>query len=91
MTDVFSRRVVGWQLSKNLRTDLTLDALVMGIWTRRCDGHDVAGVTHHSDKAVQYLPVRYTQRLAEAGAVASVGTTGDSYETALAEVFAVQG
>ena len=91
MTDVFSRRVVGWQLSKNLRTDLTLDTLVKGIWTRRCDGHDAAGVTHHSDKAVQYLAVRHTQRLAEAGAVASVGTTGDSYETALAEVFAVQG
>jgi transposase InsO family protein len=48
--------------------------------------HDVAGVTHHSDKGVQYLAVRYTQRLAEAGAVASVGTTGDSYD-ALAEAF----
>jgi len=85
--DVYSRRVVGWQLSKSLRTDLALDALEMGIWTRQRQGRDVAGVTHHSDKGVQYLAVRYTQRLAEAGAVASVGSTGDSYDNALAEAF----
>ena len=84
---MFSRRVVGWQLSKSLRTDLALDALEMGIWTRQRDGHDITGLTHHSDKGVQYLAVRYTQRLAEAGAVASVGTTGDSYDNALAEAF----
>jgi putative transposase len=87
VVDVFSRRVVGWQLSKSLRTDLALDALEMGIWTRRHDGHDVTGLKHHSDKGVQYLAVRYTQRLAEAGAVASVGSTGDSYDNALAEAF----
>ena len=87
VTDVFSRRVVGWQLSKSLRTDLALDALEMGIWTRQRDGHDITGLTHHSDKGVQYLAIRYTQRLAEAGAVASVGTTGDSYDNALAEAF----
>jgi putative transposase len=85
--DVFSRRVVGWQLSKSLRTDLALDALEMGIWTRQRAGHDVTGLTHHSDKGVQYLAVRYTQRLAEAGAAASVGSTGDSYDNALAEAF----
>lgn len=51
--DVFSRRVVGWQLSKSLRTDLALDALEMGIWTREHAGHDVSGLTHHSDKGVQ--------------------------------------
>ncbi|GIG41216.1 putative transposase for insertion sequence element IS986/IS6110 [Cellulomonas phragmiteti] len=85
--DVFSRRVVGWQLSKSLRTDLALDALEMGIWTRQRTGHDLAGLTHHSDKGVQYLAIRYTQRLAEAGAVASVGSTGDSYDNALAEAF----
>ena len=85
--DVFSRRVVGWQLSKSLRTDLALDALEMGIWTREHAGHDVSGLTHHSDKGVQYVAVRYTQRLAEAGAVASVGSTGDSYDNALAEAF----
>ena len=87
VVDVFSRRVVGWQLSKSLRTDLALDALEMGIWTRARDGHDLAGLTHHSDKGVQYVAIRYTQRLAEAGAVASVGSTGDSYDNALAEAF----
>ncbi|WP_374201356.1 IS3 family transposase [Blastococcus sp. KM273128] len=85
--DVFSRRVVGWQLSRSLRTDLALDALEMGIWTRRRAGHDVDGLIHHSDKGGQYLAVRYSQRLAEAGAVASVGSTGDSYDNALAEAF----
>jgi putative transposase len=87
VVDVFSRRVVGWQLSKSLRTDLALDALEMGIWTRQRQGRDLTGLTHHSDKGVQYLAVRYTQRLAEAGAVASVGSTGDSYDNALAEAF----
>ena len=85
--DVFSRRVVGWQLSKSLRTDLALDALEMGIWTRDHAGHNVTGLTHHSDKGVQYVAIRYTERLAEAGAVASVGSTGDSYDNALAEAF----
>jgi putative transposase len=85
--DVFSRRVVGWQLSTNLRTDLALDALEMGIWTRERDGHDTTGLTHHSDRGVQYRAIRYTERLAEAGAVASVGSRGDSYDNALAEAF----
>ena len=85
--DVFSRRVVGWQLSTSLRTDLALDALEMGFWTRRRDSQDVTDLIHHSDKGVQYVAVRYTQRLAEAGAVASVGSTGDSYDNALAEAF----
>jgi putative transposase len=87
LIDVFSRRVVGWQLSRSLRTDLALDALEMGIWTRRRAGRDLGGLIHHSDKGVQYVAVRYTQRLAEAGAVASVGSTGDSYDNALAEAF----
>lgn len=85
--DVFSRRVIGWQLSKSLRTDLALDALEMGIWTRQHAGHDVSGLTHHSDRGIQYVAIRYTQRLADAGAVASVGSTGDSYDNALAEAF----
>jgi putative transposase len=85
--DVYSRRVVGWQLSRSLRTDLALDALEMGLWTRAHAGQDTTGVIAHSDKGVQYLAVRYTQRLAEAGAVASVGSTGDSYDNALAEAF----
>jgi putative transposase len=85
--DVFSRRVVGWQLSTSLRTDLALDALEMGLWTRERADRDTIGVIHHSDKGVQYVAVRYTQRLAEAGVVASVGSTGDSYDNALAEAF----
>jgi transposase InsO family protein len=91
--DVYSRRVLGWQLSRSLRTDLALDALEKGLWTRRRAGRDVSGLIHHSDKGIQYVAVRYTQRLAEAGAVASVGSTGDSYDNALAEAFqlAVQG
>lgn len=85
--DVFSRRVVGWQLSKSLRTDLALDALEMGLWDATRTGHHTDGLVHHSDKGVQYVAVRYTQRLAEAGAVASVGSTGDSYDNAMAEAF----
>jgi putative transposase len=87
VVDVYSRRVVGWQLSKSLRTDLALDALEMGLWTRAHAGRDTTGVIAHSDKGVQYLAVRYTQRLAEAGAVASLGSTGDSYGNALPEAF----
>jgi putative transposase len=85
--DVFSRRVVGWQLSRSLRTDLALDALDMGLWTRRRADRDVSGLVHHSDKGSQYVAVRYTGRLVDAGAVASVGSTGDSYDNALAEAF----
>jgi len=85
--DVFSRRVVGWQLSTSLRTDLALDALNMGLWTRHHEGHDTSDLVHHSDKGVQYVAIRYTQRLAEAGAVASVGSTGDSYDNAMAEAY----
>jgi len=85
--DVFSRRVVGWQVSTSLRTDLALDALQMGLWTRQRDGHDTSALVHHSDRGVQYLAVRYAERLAEAGAVASVGSKGDSYDNAMAEAF----
>lgn len=85
--DVFSRRIVGWQLSRNLYTDLALDALNMGIWTRTREGANLAGLTHHSDRGVQYVSVRYTERLSEAGVVASVGSVGDSYDNAMAEAF----
>jgi len=85
--DVYSRRVVGWQLSTSLRTDLALDALSMGLWTRTHEGHDTSALVHHSDRGVQYLAIRYTERLAEAGVVASVGSKGDSYDNALAEAF----
>ena len=85
IVDVFSRYVVGWQVSRSLRTDLALDALEMAIWARR--GEHLAGLVHHSDRGVQYLAIRYTERVAEAGAVTSVGSRGDSYDNALAESF----
>jgi putative transposase len=81
--DVFSRRIVGWRVSTSLRTDLALDALEMAIWA--CRDEDLDGLVHHSDRGVQYLAIRYTERLAEAGAVASVGSKGDSFDNALAE------
>jgi putative transposase len=83
--EVFSRMIVGWQVSTSLRTDLALDALDMGLWSRRRAGHDLTGLTHHSDRGVQYRAIRYTERLAEAEAVASVGSKGDSYDNAMAE------
>ncbi|WP_427136429.1 IS3 family transposase [Pseudarthrobacter sp. S9] len=83
--DVFSRRVVGWQLSTTMHTALALDALEMGLWTRRRDGKDVSQLVHHSDRGVQYRAIRYTERLADAEAVASVGAKGDSYDNAMAE------
>jgi len=85
--DVFSRRIVGWQLSRNLYTDLALDALNMGIWTRQRAGADLSELIHHSDRGVQYVAVRYGERLAEVDAVASVGSVGDSYDNAMAEAF----
>jgi putative transposase len=85
--DVFRRRVVGWQTSTNMRTDLALDALDMGLWQRQRAAQDVTGLIHHSDRGVQYRAIRYTERLAEADAVASVGSKGDSYDNALAEAF----
>jgi len=81
--DAFSRMIVGWRVSTSLRTDLALDALEMAIWTRQ--GAMLDGLVHHSDRGVQYLAIRYTDRLDEAGAVASVGSRGDSYDNALAE------
>jgi putative transposase len=85
--DVFSRLVVGWQVATSLYTDLALDALQMAIWRRQAAGADLTGLVHHSDRGVQYRAIRYTQRLAEAGAVASVGSKGDSYDNAMAEAF----
>jgi putative transposase len=80
--DAYSRFIVGWQASTSLRTDLALDALEMAIWRRDTD---LSGLVHHSDRGVQYLAIRYTERLADAGAVTSVGSRGDSYDNALAE------
>ena len=72
--DLHSRMVVGWQVSTSLRPDLALDALDMGLWARGRAGQDVTGLIHHSDRGVQYRAIRYTERLAEADAVASVGS-----------------
>jgi putative transposase len=83
--DVFSRRIVGWQTSTRMYTDLALDALNMGLWHRKRSGQDVSGLTHHNDRGVQYRALRYAQTLAEAEAVASVGSKGDSYDNAMAE------
>ena len=85
ITDVFSRRIVGWQASRSLRTDLALHALEQAIWERNRHGTDLDGLIHHSDRGVQYLAIRYTERLAENGVVASVGSRGDSFDNAMAE------
>jgi putative transposase len=85
VTDAFSRMIVGWQASRSLRTDLALHALEQAIWSRRRDGADLDGLIHHSDRGVQYLSIRYTERLAANGVVNSVGSRGDSYDNALAE------
>jgi transposase InsO family protein len=79
--DVFSRRIVGWRASTSLRTDLALDALEQALYDRETD----EPLVHHSDRGVQYLSIRYTERLADAGIEPSVGSRGDSYDNALAE------
>lgn len=81
--DAFSRYIVGWRVSAALAAGLALDALEMAIWQRQRQGLD--GLVHHSDRGVQYLAIRYSERLAEAGIMASVGSRGDSYDNALAE------
>jgi putative transposase len=80
--DVFARRIVGWRVSSSLRSDLALDALDQALYDRPLAGEPLI---HHSDRGVQYLSIRYTERLAEAGIEPSVGSTGDSYDNALAE------
>jgi transposase InsO family protein len=81
--DAFSRRVVGWRVSSSLGSDLALDALEQAICEREEAGEE--RLVHHSDRGVQYLSIRYTERLVEAGIEPSVGSRGDSYDNALAE------
>lgn len=81
--DAFSRRIVGWRVSNSLRSDLALDALEQAIWER--EEAQQRRLVHHSDRGVQYLSIRYTERLSEAGIEPSVGSKGDSYDNALAE------
>jgi len=82
IVDAFSRAIVGWRVMASLRAELALDALEVAIWAR---GNPLPDLVHHSDRGVQYLAIRYTERLAEAEAVGSVGSRGDSYDNALAE------
>ena len=81
ITDVFARYIVGWRVSRSLRTELILDALEQALWARR----GTSGLIHHSDRGSQYLSIRYTERLAQANIDASVGSIGDSYDNAMAE------
>ena len=79
--DVFARRIIGWRVARSMHAELVLDALEQAIWSRS----GAKGVVHHSDRGSQYLSIRYSERLAEAGAQPSVGSVGDSYDNAMAE------
>lgn len=79
--DVFARCIVGWRVSRSMQTDLVLDALEQALHARQVG----EGLIHHSDRGSQYLGIRYSERLKDAGVEASVGTTGDSYDNAMAE------
>jgi transposase InsO family protein len=81
--DVFARRIVGWRVSSSMRTDFVLDALEQALYDRQPERADA--LIHHSDRGSQYVSIRYTERLAEAGIEPSVGSRGDSYDNALAE------
>ena len=80
--DVFVRRIVGWRVSRIMQTDFVLDALEQALYERKSAANTLG---HHSDRGSQYLSIRYTERLAEAGIQPSVGSRGDSYDNALAE------
>ncbi|MBB3174030.1 transposase InsO family protein [Endobacter medicaginis] len=81
--DAFARRIVGWRVSRDMKSDFVLDALEQALHERRSAGQ--SGLVHHSDRGSQYVSIRYTERLAEAGIEPSVGSVGDSYDNALAE------
>jgi len=83
VVDVFARRIVGWRVSRTMTTDFVLDALEQALYARQPADEDA--LIHHSDRGSQYVSIRYTERLAEAGIEPSVGSRGDSYDNALAE------
>jgi len=83
VVDVFARRIVGWRVSSSMTTDFVLDALEQALYARQPG--DNGTLIHHSDRGSQYLSIRYSERLAEAGIEPSVGSRGDSYDNALAE------
>jgi putative transposase len=79
--DAFSRRILGWKAATSMRAELVLDALEMAIWTRQRAGvADLSGLIHHTDAGAQYTSIRFTERLAEAGAAPSVGSVGDALD-----------
>lgn len=82
ITDAFSRKIVGWRVASHMRTQMVLDALEMARWHR---GTQLEGLVTHSDAGSQFTSIRYGERLAELGAVPSIGSIGDSYDNALAE------
>ncbi len=82
--DVFTRRIVGWRVSSSMKTDFVLDALEQALYARQ--RHRTGGLIHHSDRGSQYVSIRYTERQAGAGIEPSVGSKGDSYDNALAEI-----
>ena len=81
VTDVFSRKIIGWRVSNSMNADLVLDALDQALWARASP----QGLIHHSDKGSQYLSIRYSERLSAAGVQPSTGRTGDAYDNAMAE------
>ena len=81
--DVYARRIVGWRVSSHMRTDFVGDALEQALYARHPSSDEKQ--IHHSDRGSQYVSIRYTERLEEAGLMPSVGSTGDSYDNALAE------
>ena len=85
VVDAYARRILGWRCGTTMSTQLVLDALEQAVWTRQRAGATVNSVVAHTDRGSQYVSIRYTERLAQAGIAASVGTVGDSYDNALAE------
>ncbi len=85
VTDAFARRIIGWRCGSSMSTQLVLDALEQAVWTRQRDGRALEAVVAHTDRGSQYTAIRYTERLAEAGIAASVGSVGSSYDNAMAE------
>ena len=83
IVDVFARRIVGWRVSSSMTTDFVLDALEQALYARQPERD--SSLVHHSDRGSQYVSIRYSERLAEAGVEPSVGSKGDSYDNALAE------
>jgi putative transposase len=85
VSDVYSRRILGWRTKATMPTELPLDALEMALWTREQTNQLLEGLIHHSDAGSQYTAIAYSARLTDVGALASIGTVGDSYDNAMAE------